>query len=371
MDNDIIDDESQDDDATPRHAAARRRSRKRTIILVVAAFLTILVIIPVSLAVGFMTYLNTTMSVSDETRAALSQPGNTTDDASQPFYSLLVGTDRRTDTENGRSDTMVLARVDPEGEGRIDLISIPRDMMIDLDGHTAKLNAAYSIGGSAKIIKEVRAFTGVPITHYAEVDFDKLVEVIDLLGGVTVDVPESFQEGNSGVSLNAGEQTLTGEQALGFARERYNVSGGDYSRMQAQRLIITAIIRQSLDMPADKLLNIIRTMAQGVNTDMSVADIAALANRFRGKSPAIGSASTPSYAFMDHGVSYVGVAYDEWRTMMQRVDAGLGPKDDGQTIPERQLENEQLGSAANATSPRDYRQLMEQSLNSGSIAGDE
>ena len=72
------------------------------------------------------------------------------------------------------------------------------------------------------------------------------------------------------------------------------------------------------------------------------------------------SAACPSYSFGEGGISYVGVMYDEWRAMMQRVDAGLDPADESAEIPEPQVGDEDLGAAANARSPRDYSGRVDQ-----------
>lgn len=95
-------------------------------------------------------------------------------------------------------------------------------------------------------MKTLSTFAGVPITHYVEVHFEELKDVVNELGGIQVNVPESFYSDTSGISLEAGEQTLDGDQALAFARERHAVSGGDFSRAQAQRMIIEAIVKKVL-----------------------------------------------------------------------------------------------------------------------------
>ncbi len=114
---------------------------------------------------------------------------------------------------------VTLVRID-ETAGVVDLISIPRDTMVNIEGHgTQKINAAYSFGGAAGAVSCISEFAGVPINHYVEVHFDELEAVVDKLGGIWVDVPESFSAGNGGMSFTEGQQRLNGEQALAFARE--------------------------------------------------------------------------------------------------------------------------------------------------------
>ena len=95
-----------------------------------------------------------------------------------------------------RADVTMLCRIDPD-IATVDLVSIPRDTMVEIDGYgTQKINAAYSFGGAAGAVETVSQFAGVDISHYAEVHFEELESVVDELGGIWVNVPEAFQAGN-------------------------------------------------------------------------------------------------------------------------------------------------------------------------------
>ena len=273
------------------------------------------------------------------------------------YYVAILGSDARKGDTASRSDVTMLARIDQKNKV-VDLISIPRDTMVTIEGHgTQKINAAFAFGGAPGAVDCISEFAGVPISHYVEVHFDELKDVVDLLGGVTVTVPESFKAGNGGMSFSAGEQRLNGEQALAFARERYNVSGGDFGRAQAQRLIIMAIIQQVLDAPPTQLPGLIGELAGCVTTDYSVTDLIGLATKFQGSGLVMYQAACPSYSLSQGGVSYVGTMFDEWRAMMKRVDAGLDPTDTSATIPEPQASSTTLGAATNSAAPKDYRAL--------------
>lgn len=273
------------------------------------------------------------------------------------YYVAILGSDARKGDTASRSDVTMLARIDQKNK-MVDLISIPRDTMVTIEGHgTQKINAAFAFGGAPGAVDCISEFAGVPISHYVEVHFDELKDVVDLLGGVTVTVPESFKAGNGGMSFSAGEQRLNGEQALAFARERYNVSGGDFGRAQAQRLIIMAIIQQVLDAPPTQLPGLIGELAGCVTTDYSVTDLIGLATKFQGNGLVMYQAACPSYSLSQGGVSYVGTMFDEWRAMMKRVDAGLDPTDTSATIPEPQASSTALGAATNSAAPKDYKAL--------------
>lgn len=121
----------------------------------------------------------------------------------------IFGSDARKGETASRSDVTMLARIDPEA-GVVDLISVPRDTMIDIEGHgTQKINAAYAFGGPSEAVKTLSTFAGVPITHYVEVHFEELKDVVNELGGIQVNVPESFYSDTSGISLRPASRPST------------------------------------------------------------------------------------------------------------------------------------------------------------------
>ncbi|MBM6774912.1 LCP family protein [Olsenella profusa] len=276
---------------------------------------------------------------------------------SSAFYALVIGSDAREGDTASRSDVIILARVDP-ANATVTLVSIPRDTMITSSGSVEKINAAYNYG-PASAVRAVSEFAGVDIAHYVEVDFEGLESVVDALGGVTVDIPEDIPAGNGGASFSAGEQTLTGAEALAYARERYSVSGGDFSRAQAQRQILSAIVQKVLAASPTDMPRLISQLAQSISTDLSVPDIISYALELQGSGHGLSiySCITPSYTLSQDGVSYVATMYEEWRQMMQLVDAGLDPNDISAEVPQQQAEDERLGSASNAAGPRDYEAL--------------
>lgn len=134
--------------------------------------------------------------------------------------------------------------------------------------------------------------------------------------------------------------------------------------------MLTAIINKILDQPVTKWPDLVRQFSKGLSTDLSVTDFLSIGQKFYGKSVTLNTAGCPSYAFEQNGVSYVGVEYEEWQDMMRRTDAGLGPKSTID-IPEPQASNKKLGAASNAESPKDYKELVNKSLNSNSVIGNE
>lgn len=283
------------------------------------------------------------------------------------YYVGIFGSDARKGETASRSDVTMLARIDPD-EGIVDLVSIPRDTMITIEGQgTQKINAAYAFGGPSEAVKTLSEFAGVPISHYVEVHFEELQDVVNELGGIEVNVPESFYSDTSGLTIEAGEQTLNGEEALAFARERHATRAGDFSRAQAQRMIIEAIVAKVLAASPADIPGIVESLARCVTTDYSVNDLVSLALTFKDKGLTMYSAACPSYTLNQDGVSYVGTQYAEWQDMMRRVDAGLDPTDTKTEIPEPQASDTKLGAATNAASPEDYKDLMDGAMTTDDV----
>lgn len=256
-----------------------------------------------------------------------------TQDKSQPFYMLVLGSDAREGDVTSRSDVMILLRVDP-ASGKITMVSIPRDTKVEIEGYgTQKINAAYAFGGAAGAIKAVSEMAGVPIFHYAEIHFDELEQLVDDLGGVWVDVPVSNNQTgatNTGQRIDAGYQLLTGEQALAFARERYGYERGDFQRADNQKLVAQAIVKQVLDQQPAQLPGVVSKLAGCVTTDFSVADIVSLALGMQQTGVTFYSATVPSTTATENGVSYIITDEVEWRAMMDRVDIGGDPNGTGE-----------------------------------------
>ncbi|MEY8460684.1 LCP family protein [Eggerthellaceae bacterium 24-137] len=356
-------------DSLARAKAARKKGRGKKIALAVAiALVVVLAGGGTALAMYLNGINNTIQGGMDETeRMELADQLAPSKNADGSYYVGIFGSDARKGETASRSDVTMLARIDVS-TGVVELISVPRDTMIAMGEHgTQKINAAYAFGGPSEAVKTLSTFAGVPITHYVEVHFDELQDVVNELGGIQVTVPEGFYSDTSGLTIEAGEQTLDGAQALAFARERHAVSGGDFSRAQAQRMIIEAIVEKVLAASPTEIPGIVESLARCVTTDYSVTDLVSLALDFKDKGLTMYSAACPSYTLNQNGVSYVGTQYKEWQAMMRRVDAGLDPNDEEAEIPEPQASDTELGAATNAASPQDYEGLVADAMTTDDV----
>jgi polyisoprenyl-teichoic acid--peptidoglycan teichoic acid transferase len=164
---------------------------------------------------------------------------------------LAVGSDRRFgESGKGRSDTMLLVRVDRE-HGTVSMLSLPRDLRVTIPGHgTDKLNAAYARGGMKLLIRTVREALGVRIDHFVQVDFGGFREIVSAVGGVYLPVDGRYFNRNVGtaatnyanIDLRPGYQRLSAQRALEFVRFRHVDS--DFLRAARQQLFLREVGRQ-------------------------------------------------------------------------------------------------------------------------------
>ncbi len=307
----------------------KRKTRKRRLIKgVLLSLLSIFVVIAGALAI----YVNVLQNrLGSNGNLAQSIAGLLTERKapSDPFYVLLLGTDGRPGESKYRSDTIILARINP-ADKQITLVSIPRDIPVEIPGHgRQKINAAHAFGGPSQAIKSVSEFCGVPITHYIEVSFEGFQSLVDALGGVEVNVPVKINDKDAGTAIiEPGLQVLNGDQALTFCRSR-KFKDGDFSRMRHQRLFIEALAKKVLnDSNLVDMAKTLDSLSKMVITDMSVSEILDLMQQFSGFDPAnIYTGVVPSDPRMIGGVAYVVPNLVEWTEMMRRVDAGLSPSE--------------------------------------------
>ena len=307
------------------------KTAKRVAVAVLAAVLAFSVLLTVRMGSG----------ISLETRLALSPalPG-------QPFYMLLVGTDKSEErVEDGstggtfRTDSIILARVDPIA-AKLTLVSIQRDTLVDLGGTYGKqkINAAYTYGGAPLLISAVSDLAGVKISHYAEIDFDSFTSVVDDLGGIDVNVPIDIDDDLADVHLSAGEQTINGADALGLCRARHaydQYGSGDYYRTSNQRMVLGAILKKALGGNPLMLAATLNTASESVSTDLTGLELMFLGARFVGfdMSENLYSGLEPTGGVYEDGVWYEQVDEAAWKTMMSRVDQGLPPYADESEDP--------------------------------------
>jgi LCP family protein required for cell wall assembly len=177
---------------------------------------------------------------------------------------LIVGSDSREnlpddlegsfgDFAGARADVIILAQV---VDGRRQLLSIPRDLRVEIPGQGVnKINAAYAFGGPDLLVETVAGATGIRANHYLEVEFGGFAGIVDALGGIELEFPYAARDAKSGLNVDAGTQTVDGATALAYARSRsyeelrdgdwVAQGGGDVARAARQREVLTNIMGEA------------------------------------------------------------------------------------------------------------------------------
>ena len=195
------------------------------------------------------------------------------------FHTILVG---GLDDENGGSDTNLLVAVDSQN-GAINVVSLPRDTLLNVSWSVKKLNNAYHHGGFVQTMEEVSRLLGIPVDHYVTVDLRAFVELVDAIDGVDFDIPvdmdydDPYQDLH--IHFKAGPRHLTGEEALQVVRWRQNTDGSGYAtadigRIGTQQAFLKAAAKQMLHISNwDKVRTYAEIFQEQVDTDLELANL--------------------------------------------------------------------------------------------------
>ena len=301
----------------------------------------------------YMSKIDEALSIDGKDQEALSQVTEAVD-LSKPFYMLIMGSDSRNDASateadsdsraGERSDVIILTRIDAPNR-KVTLVSIPRDTPYRMeDGTVCKINEMYNTGGAAGTVKAVEETTGVDIAHYAELRFSDLENMVDALDGITVNVDTalSYKDALTGerVTIDAGEQTLTGQQAQIFVRARHEyATDQDVHRQNNVRQLATAMMNAVLDKPVSKIPDIVLELAKYVGTDLNATDLLKLASSFAGGDLTVYSCTGPNLGDFSEENGDMWLCYwnpEGWAELMKIVDAGEDPSGfDANSLAER------------------------------------
>lgn len=186
---------------------------------------------------------------------------------------LLLGSDAR-GNERSRADTIMIAQYHPK-KGTYKVISIMRDIYVDIPGHGKnKINAALAFGGPELLRETIKENFGIDIKYYSIVDFKGFVHLIDeaFPQGVEIEV-EKAMSARIGVSLQPGLQRLDGEHLLGYVRFRHDAAS-DFGRVERQQKTIKEVASQFKSMQTiAKLPKLVGVMTPFINTNMDTTDI--------------------------------------------------------------------------------------------------
>ncbi len=198
---------------------------------------------------------------------------------------LLLGIDAREGEKNTRTDSMILVSVDKESN-RIAMISLPRDTRVKIPGHGYdKINAANVYGGPEMATKVVSDLVGLDIDKYITTNVRGFRDIVDTLGGVTIDVEKPMKHYDpydepdlQRIDLKAGVQKLDGDKALQYVRFRSDALG-DVSRTERQQKFLKVLAKEMMQPSTiTKLPKLVPTINKYIDTNLSLTEMIALAN---------------------------------------------------------------------------------------------
>jgi LCP family protein required for cell wall assembly len=322
--------------APPAPQPPRKKRTGRKILL----WLLLLAVIAVFAVIGFLVW---TDSKIDKIPASELASLQTVEGGIRNI--LIVGTDSRENLPDdfegsfgnfagSRTDVVMVAHFTG---GRAQLLSLPRDLKVDIPGHgTNKINAAFVLGGPDLLVQTVQNNFGISINNYVEIDFVGFANVVNALGGVSMTFDNAARDVKSGLDVPAGTQTLNGEQALAFARSRsyqelqggswVSVDGNDIGRTgRQQELLLTMFDQASSPGKALNLPAFTSTFADQIRADegLSVPVMIELGGAVLGlNSGDIDAKTLPVRVSNEGGVSYVVPVEPDATVTVDEFNAG-------------------------------------------------
>ena len=265
----------------PAPPRKRRRGRRAAIVVLLVA-----IIIVFGAIGGVLWTENQIERIPEEELTSLNTP------VSNGVRTILVvGTDSRDnlpdefdnvfgDFSGSRTDTIMLVHFTPGGGAQ--LLSIPRDLKVEIDGYKDnRVNAAFAFGGADLLIDTIQDNLGIPIHHYVEIGFGGFAQLVDTLGGVTIDFAHDARDSKSGFNVKAGSRVLDGEQAVAFARSRHyrerrdgewkSVGGSDIGRTRRQQALLMALFDEAASASTLDAANFARKFASLIRADQGLS----------------------------------------------------------------------------------------------------
>lgn len=316
--------------------------RKKILLMITAIIATTLVALGV--------YVTSAFNFSTNELAKTFKDYNTSDSEAikqtKPISILLMGVDtgdsERKSTWQGNSDSMILVTINPETKTTT-MTSLERDVLVtlsgpkdnDMTGVQAKLNAAYASGGAKMAIMTVQDLLDIEIDNYIQINMQGLVDLVDAVGGITVtnnfDFPISIaeKEPEYTATVEPGTHKINGEQALVYARMRYDDPEGDYGRQKRQREVIQKVMKKILALDSvssyKKILSAVSGNMQ-TNIEISSSTIPSLL----GYTDALSNVETyqlQGEGEMINGTSYAIVSADHLLEIQNNIKKQLGQKE--------------------------------------------
>lgn len=254
------------------------------------------------------------------------------------FLFVLLGIDKEVSTtDHQRSDTIMVCKVN-FNSGNVDILSVPRDTQIRLNGNIHKVNAAHAYEGPKGSLKVLRDLLGIDLDYYVEVDFDSVEHIVDAMGGVEVDSPVEINLPTIKMHIPKGKSKLNGAEALQYVRARHPLGGSDEARIENQHYFIKTLLDQLLS-PSNitKMPKMVDIFKKDVKTNIPLGDM----TTYLTKLPNFSSSKIHSYIlpgeYKDDGISWYMADEEKLPEIVDRLFAEY--KLDDQTTNRENNEN--------------------------------
>jgi LCP family protein required for cell wall assembly len=246
---------------------------------------TLVILLMILVLVGGIYFVNNGIFIEEADKAGNTGTDETEETKINQMNILILGLDSRDGDFRGRTDTIMLAGFNPDNDS-INLLSIPRDTRVKVKGEYLKINAAHVYGGPELTLKSLEDFLDIEIDHYVVINFDVFEQMVDIVGGIEVDVPIKMYYPAENIDLEPGLQVLNGEQALGYARYRYTEEG-DIGRAKRQQQVVKLLLEKLFKVKnVIKIPEMINTVYSNLETDFSLTEtmeIAGAASQVKSK----------------------------------------------------------------------------------------
>ncbi|USK43964.1 polyisoprenyl-teichoic acid--peptidoglycan teichoic acid transferase TagU [Cytobacillus oceanisediminis] len=240
----------------------------------------------------------------------------------EPFSVLMLGVDERSG-DKGRSDTMIVLTVNPNDKS-IKMLSIPRDTRTEIvgKGFEDKINHAYAFGNEEMSMATVENFLDIPLDYYIKVNMEGFKDIVDAVGGITVNSSLSFNQG--AYQFTEGSNNLDGDAALAYVQMRKQDPKGDFGRQDRQRQIIQGVIKKGISV--NSLTNfddIFGALGKNVRTNMTFAEMKDIQKNYRDAAGNIEQISISGNGQTINKIWYLIVSSDEQQRTQNELKSHL------------------------------------------------
>ena len=230
----------------------------------------------------------------------------------EPFNVLLLGVDTGEfgRTDSGRSDSMIVAHINLKKK-EYTLMGVERDLLVDIadQGMQDKLNAAYAYGGASCSVKTVEKMLDIQIPYFVSIDMGDFQKILKEVGAVQVE--NEFEFSSDGFDFPKGKLTLSPEEALSWARMRYEDPRGDYGRQMRQQLLLKGVLENMAQLnQVTKWNAFIDILTDNIKTNLPITNLVLHAKELM-KEPTIIHDQVIGEELIQNGISYQTVSTEE------------------------------------------------------------